>query len=153
MAKEQEDTIQEHWLNSELPGINCLVFSDGSATLLNIYTVNDNAIKKQYAFPVCDTTIESLYIYNDDIWTEIEKSPNDLLLAENVRIVCGEGGMGNEGFVAKIKGGHLVWALFSTESNPFIRLEATETSVKAYSNTSICYEIDIEDPRQIRIIV
>jgi len=133
----------------ELPGINNLVYGNGILTILNIYSVSSDDGKKYYAFPVADTTIESIEHYNDDVWTEIQPHPNSIS-TDQFKLSFGEGSMGNEGFIAMENNEGLVWALFSTESNPFINVELTDDSILAYSDFLV-YKVDIKDPKKITI--
>ena len=139
------DSIQVHWRENELPGINCLVHNSGVVTILNIYSVSSLGEKIYYAFPVADTTINSIEQYNDDVWTECQTHPS-YITTNRLKIVCGEGGMGSEGFIAAtdIENGELIWALFSTESNPFVRLELNGENVLAYSDF-LSYKIQLNN--------
>lgn len=149
MSNDRNKLVQLHWEEMELPGINSLIYGNGTLTILNIYSVSSDDGKKYYAFPVADTTIESIEHYNDDVWTEIQPHPNSINTGQ-FKLSFGEGGMGNEGFVAMEGKEGLVWALFSTESNPFISLELTDNYIAAYSDF-IVYKIDIKNPKNITI--
>ena len=61
--------------------------------------------------------------------------------------------MGNEGFIASIEANNrkLQWALFSSESNPFIQLKMNENILEAYS-TLMIYRVDINNPTNVEII-
>lgn len=142
--------IQAHWLENKLVGINSLLYNSGIVTLLNVYTVSSEKEKKQFAFPIADTTIDSLQRYNEDIWTEIQPHPN-FLTVDNLRIYYGEGGMGNEGFVAATDATGLVWALFSTESNPFIKMKIDNRVLFAYSDLFL-YKINFDMLTDIEVI-
>jgi hypothetical protein len=153
MNAENNDTesVKAHWLKDELPGINCLVHGNGMLTMLNIYAVSTPEGKKHYVFPVADTTISSIEHYNDDVWTEIQIHPNHIT-TNGIKLVCGEGGMGNEGFIAAIdqESDGLVWALFSTESNPFVKLELYNNTLFGYSDR-LLYKLDLNEPTKIEI--
>jgi hypothetical protein len=134
----------------ELPGIDSLVYSDGTLTILNTYSVlSDDDTQKYYAFPMADTTIESVEHYNDDVWTEIQPHP-DSIVTDECKISFGEGSMGNEGFVAVENKEGLVWALFSTISNPFISLKIVDGYLWAASDF-LLYKININNPKAISI--
>lgn len=149
------DTIQKHWFRNELPGLDCIVKGDGSIIIFNFYkTIQDNKIH-YYFSPLCDTTIESLEKYNDDIWTEIEVNSNQKALPNGEAFLCGEGGMGNEGFIACVARDKqtLIWALFCTGSNPFQRIELGGYKITAYSTNNYKFIIDIDKPENIKIEV
>jgi hypothetical protein len=143
------DLVQSQWLNGHLLGLNSLSFGDGLVTLLNIYAVRADSTKKHYAFPIADTIIESIVKYDDDVWTEIQLCDERLVDGE-ITYVCGYGAMGNEGFIAATNAEGLVWALFSIESNPFIRLELIGKTLKAYSDYNV-YVINVENLTSIQV--
>ena len=148
-----ENIIQEHWENKSLLGMNCILFADGSVTVLNFYTVTDGKEKQYYVNPVCDTTLESIEKYNSDPWTEIEIHPDTLKLNNGDMICYGEGGMGNEGFVAlQDNEGRLKWAFFSTELNPFIKaVSKDQNTILAYSTYDLVVSINILAPETMKI--
>lgn len=117
--------IQDMWEKGFLPGIDCIVFDDGKVIIANTYkTIDSNTGEsKQYWFPLCDTTIESLENYADDIWTKVDIY-NGQITHGNDKIVFGDGSMGNEGFIASTdKDNQLKWAIFFTFSNPILKAE------------------------------
>ncbi|MGI4870956.1 MAG: toxin-antitoxin system YwqK family antitoxin [Janthinobacterium lividum] len=143
---EHRNSVQAKWADSHILGYDCLCYGDGSVTLLSIYTAETG---RYYAFPRADTTIEGIIKYNDDPWTEIQVY-NSRVVRGDLTFVCGEGAMGNEGFVAATDANGLVWALFSTASNPFERLELVGTTLRAYSIYHL-YSINLEKLTDIRI--
>ena len=99
--------------------------------------------------PLADTTIESVVNYHEDVWVEVDIRI-DYVIVDELKILCGEGAMGNEGFVAAINDRGLVWALFSTRSNPFVKLELEGGKLLAYAD-SLKYEIDLNNPSKIKV--
>ncbi len=71
--------IQYQWDKGFLPGIDCIVFGDGTVIIGNCYLITksetDRIKKHWYWFPLCDTTISSLEKYEPDIWTAITIHP------------------------------------------------------------------------------
>ena len=95
--------------------------------------------------------MDSLEQYNDNIWTKIQAHPV-IITANDLQIHCGEGGMGNEGFVAATNADGLVWALFSTESNPFVKMTLNNKVLSTYSDLFI-YKINIDTLTDIEITI
>ena len=152
MSTASKSSVQAHWLAEQLLGWNCISYGNDTVTLLNIYAAAAPDNKEQvnyYAFPKADTTIASIEKYNDDVWTDIQIY-NSRIQAGDLTISCGEGSMGNEGFIAAAIDNELAWALFSTESNPFIRLETAGQTLLAYSDY-LLYTINLHDLAEIRI--
>lgn len=112
--------IQSKWREGKLPGINCLLFADGSVVIVNVHEIeNRNTNSTHWSwFAFCDTTIGSLEKYEPDIWTDVDIFHGELSYKDEI-IVFGDGSMGNEGFVASTnKNGDLNWGMFFTFSNP-----------------------------------
>jgi hypothetical protein len=144
--------IQEHWNNNELPGIDTILFADGTMIILNFYAVSTEHGKLHYVNPVCETNLQSVEKYNDDVWTQIERSYATLTLPDGKKVYFGEGGMGEEGFVALTEDNdQLIWALFSTATNPFTRAEFVNGKIRAYSTYDLYYTIDLLAPENITI--
>jgi hypothetical protein len=144
-----DNQLSAHWLNNELPGINCVIKSTGEIILLNAYT---NEEGKPYAFPLCETTIESLVKYNEDIWTEIQVFARITNTKTGDIFCCGEGAMGNEGFIAcTSSANHFIWGVFFEHSNPFSKLTFHENELRAYSTSDYVYIIDLNNPECIQI--
>ena len=102
---------QQKWLNYELIGVNSVLYNGSSETitLINFYKMGNG---EMLAFPFCDTTINSLEKYNNDIWTEIQEYKSMPYKNDEI-IKFGEGAMGNEGFICVTdKNNTLKWAIF-----------------------------------------
>ncbi|MDJ0367229.1 hypothetical protein QMK33_18935 [Hymenobacter sp. H14-R3] len=143
------NSVQLQWADSHLLGLNALSYGDGRVTLLRIYTVRSDQTEKFYAFPVADTTIEGIVKYDDDLWTEIQLHGSQIIVGDTT-FRCGEGAMGNEGFVAATNADGLLWTLFSTASNPFQKLEVVGIRLKAYSDCQV-YSINLENLTDIKV--
>jgi len=144
--------IQEHWSNNELPGIDAILFADGTMIMLDFYTISTEGRKLHYVNPVCETNLKSVEKYNDDVWSQIERHPGTLTLPDGKKVHFGEGAMGNEGFVALTENDdQLIWALFSTATNPFIKAAFVNGKIRAYSTYDRYYNIDILAPEKIVI--
>ena len=145
-------SVQNRWTDRELPGIDCLLKSDGSVVILNCYCSEQDNNISHYAIPLCETTIHSLEKYDNDIWSEIQSfiSKQDTISGEIY--YAGEGAMGNEGFIACCNSDEqLKWALFFCHSNPFYELELSKDKILAYSSYDLKYEIDRFSPEYIKI--
>lgn len=145
--------IQEHWNNNELPGIDAILFADGTMIILDFYAVSkEGGGKLHYVHPVCETNLKSVEKYNDDVWSQIERHPATLSLPDGKKVYFGEGAMGEEGFVALTENDdQLIWALYSTASNPFTKAEFVNGKIRVYSTYDLYYNIDLLTPENIVI--
>ena len=115
--------VVEHWAKSKLPGFDCVVYSDGTVTVLDCYSLEDSGTRERTLFcnPLCDTTIESVEKYGAAHWVAVDKWTR--IDYGGGAVIAGDGAMGNEGFIARVNGdGSLVWAIFFTNSNPIKEL-------------------------------
>lgn len=94
--------IVENWNSNErkLPDINCIVYPDGNVTVLSYYHVHNPNTSENTGFcnPLCDTTIDSIVKYDNDIWVSVSEWVS--IDYKSGKIYGGDGTMGNEGFVA-----------------------------------------------------
>jgi hypothetical protein len=149
ITPENRELIQAKWASNHLLGYNSLSYGNGKVTLLDVHVNRSESDCHCVTFPVADTTIESITSYNDDPWTPIQLY-NGRIVKNELTFLCGEGAMGNEGFVAAIDNKGLVWAFFSTVSNPFVRIELVKTNLRAYSHNYL-YTINLEEITDIKI--
>lgn len=148
----KNEIMLEHWLNEELIGINSLQKNNGEIIILNCYNVNNANKPLYYSFPVCETTLESLEKFNSDIWTTFEVLSNRLEINNEFIVFGGEGGMGNEGFIACTdSSNNFLWALFFTDSNPFYKIEFNDNEIYAYSSNNLQYKVNLTHPEIITI--
>ncbi|QYS90040.1 hypothetical protein [Flavobacterium davisii] len=144
--------MNEHWMNEQLIGINCLQKNDGTIIIFNCFSYSTENKKQHFCVPVCDTTVESIEKYNDDIWTYFEKFSNEIIIDNKFKIYGGEGSMGNEGFIACVDlSDNLLWAIFLTDSNPFYKIEFENNQILAYSSNNLLYKINFSHPERIDI--
>lgn len=150
----QTEYIQNKWKSGLLPGIDCILYGDGKVIIANNYCVKDSDTKqsKQYWYPLCDTTIDSLEKYDDDIWTNIDIFHGAIIHGEE-RIVFGDGSMGNEGFVASTdENGRLNWGIFFTFSNPIMRVKIENGTLICFSELESEIKINLNELTDISIV-
>ena len=147
-----KETILNRWNDDEIIGIDSLSKEDGTVILLNSYRIKQDTKELYFSFPICETNINSIEKFNDDIWTTISVFTEKINIDNNTIVFGGEGGMGNEGFIACTDNvNNLKWALFFTNSNPFYKIELEDGKINAYTSTDLKYQIDIETPTNIKI--
>ncbi|MNW23475.1 hypothetical protein D3C74_01780 [compost metagenome] len=121
--------LQEQWLQRKLIGLDTIIYESGKVINIDIdYIPNDQFIysfKREYRLNYGEqSTLAALAdsYDDDDIWSEVQI--NDTLSVNKETVVlCGEGEMGNEGFIVIADSNNKVkWALFSTTSNPFVNI-------------------------------
>lgn len=148
------EKIQDKWKQGYLPGHDCITYGNGTLVIANTYHVIDTETKKrkQFWFPLCDTTLEGIQKYDEDIWTAIDIYHGAITYG-NQKIVFGDGGMGNEGYVASTDSisGYLNWAIFFTFSNPICRVEIKNEHLICYGDTGTIIDVNLNEITQINI--
>lgn len=149
--EENLNYIQNKWQDGFLPGIDCILYSDGTVIIGNYYSQTDNNNNKHHWYPLCDTSINSLEKYEQDIWTNIDVYKGAFEY-ENQKIVFGDGAMGNDGFVASVKpAGELNWAMFFTFSNPIYKVEVDDNLLICYGDSGVKISVHLDDLTKITI--
>lgn len=146
--------IQKKWQEGYLPGFDCIVLGEGDFVIPHVYSLYDpnNGETKQYWLPLCDTTLEGIEKYDDDIWTQVDVF-HGAFEYDNQKIVFGDGAMGNEGFVASTSAsGILNWAVFFTFSNPIQKAEVKDKHLLCYGDTGVIIDIDLNNITKIKVV-
>lgn len=146
--------IQEKWKQGYLPGIDGVIMGEGEIIIGNVYRCYDpnNGETKQFWFPLCDTIIESIEKYDDDIWVEVDVF-HGAFEYENQKFVFGDGAMGNEGYIASTTMyGELNWAIFFKFSNPIHKAEVKDKHLICYGDSGTIIQINLNNITKIKIV-
>lgn len=147
--------IQQRWKNKMLLGLDCITYADGTVIIMNPYQVTDGKNRQAYNSAMCDTTVQSiLKYYHEDIWIPIEFYPRETVHYKGDIIRCGEGAMGNEGFVScEDASGNLKWSFFCTLFNPFNEMSMETPDLMQLSSTNgYSMIMDLSQPWKITAI-
>jgi len=137
-----------------LPGIDCIAYPDGRVTVLRCCVLYDPETKERARGyrPLCDTDIESLEKYRAACWTVIDEWAS--VSYEGGKIYGGDGGMGNEGFIACADArDELVWGMFFESTNPIRHLKIEgKTLVAINEHNELRIEINLDSLTEIKLI-
>ena len=149
--------IQEKWKQSNVVGLDVITYANGDVINIDITvsqdSTNDYTYQKNYAFDYLDKTNlpTLLEMYKGDIWSVVDVF--DRIEVDDYVVVCGDGGMGNEGYIARLdQENKLVWSLFSTVSNPFMKIVIEGDFIYVQSSHNFWMVINKIDNTQISII-
>lgn len=149
--------IQERWKQSNVVGLDVITYTNGDAINIGITVskdlTNEYTYRKHYVFEYLNKTNlpTLLEMYKGDIWSEVDVF--DRIEVDDYVIVCGDGGMGNEGYIARLdQENKLVWSLFSTVSNPFMKIVIEGDFIYVQSSHNFWVVINKIDNTQISII-
>ncbi|MEE9406956.1 MAG: hypothetical protein V3V28_02655 [Polaribacter sp.] len=144
--------IQDKWKKGFVLGYDCITYANDEIVIGSVYRTknSNNGEIKQSWIPKCDTQLEKIEKYNNDIWVECEIY-NGSFEFENQKIVFGDGEMGNEGFIASTKlNGELNWSIFFTFSNPIFKAEVIN-NLPICNNSDTKITIDLNELTNIKI--
>ncbi|MBD2800182.1 hypothetical protein ID854_06825 [Xenorhabdus sp. M] len=137
--------LQVRWMNNQLIGLDVIINDTDMVKYIDIFCTQNNKLKNAFEKEYClsyegKSTLSGLLERYNDPWSEIQIN-DQLLLSDNSVVICGEGEMGNEGFIVRIdKNKNIKWCLYSTQSNPF--MEITQKNNRIYvQSTSKFYVV------------
>jgi len=138
--------LQECWENKIIHGGD-ITYSDGRCLFLK-----ENWCRKSYTVDEVLTFKETLKRYGEE-GTAIEVLGSVIDLENGNVAYCGEGSMGNEGFVAYAdKKGKLIWLVFLDFSNPFWSIKIEGANIKATTELECEFTIPLESPEKLSCI-
>lgn len=157
MIDQDKSMIQERWEQSEVVGLDVITYANGDVVNIEITVSkdlkNEYTYQKNYVFDYLDKTNLPTLLkeYKGDVWVGVDVFGR--LEVEDYVIVCGDGGMGNEGYIARLDlENRLVWSLFSTVSNPFMKIVLDGDFIYVQSSHNFWMVINKIDNTQISII-
>ncbi|MBD2782904.1 hypothetical protein ID855_18070 [Xenorhabdus sp. ZM] len=133
--------LQDRWIDNQLIGLDIIYHHSGIVKNIDIdFIKNDKLIhtfQKEYSLSYeGETTLTELFGNYDDPWSEIQVN-NKVLLNNDQIVLCGEGEMGNEGFIVKTDtNNNIKWFLYSTTSNPFVNIKQKDNMVYIQSTSN-----------------
>jgi len=112
-------------------------------------TVDSGSSIQSIATPLAETTASSVLNYNSRAWVEVTQLKR-LAWSSEYHVECGEGAMGNEGYVAMIGNvdGTLLWVLFCSQSNPFVDLQRDGDTIVAMTSYDQAWRIPGAEPEK-----
>lgn len=140
--------VQDRWKNELIPHFVGILVGDG--TLVSMSEQCDS--EECSVEPVCASTIASFLEFSGE-FVQLTAMVNRVYIPEiDCHAICGEGQMGNEGFVALVRGDTLMWSAFFTLSNPFYEITRRGDSIIAKSTHQIFWEFPIFEPWRVRVV-
>lgn len=145
-ARPSHPLVDANWKQLRIPHFCGVVTGDGTVLVMEERAHYDNGQRRCHIWPVCETTIDSLSEYGMEFVELTAYVRQPPIPGTGARAVCGEGPMGNEGFVAVVNDHGLVWAIFFSVSNPFHEVNVVGDYVEAMNNHSVLWRFPIHRP-------
>lgn len=145
--------ITNRWRAGQTVHVDGIAFRTGRVVLLEVKTYCIGTTIKCVASPMADTTLDSILSYDEDPWVEFT-SLCAVTWDGDLRVSCGEGAMGNEGFVAFGADSSSVydWVPFCTSSNPFTHLDRDGEHILAHAGYDQVWRIPFINPEAFTIV-
>ncbi|WP_144370138.1 hypothetical protein [Myxococcus stipitatus] len=155
MSGDVRSEIQRRWQSSEVLQIDGILFGAGELILMDYTVVMDSGTKQEDVFvsPIARSSLQSVLEFNDDPWVSVTSLGSCEWPERGERLFCGEGSMGNEGFVASCatSSGQLRWVAFFTRSNPFLSVRVVDGFIVATSSHWKTWSFPPEHPERVRV--
>ncbi len=153
-SEERPPILEEKWQSGFGLHIDGMVFADGRVVLCECVKLKRDGRSIPLASPIGDSTLDSVLAYDDDPWVALTEMDRSEIAESNLRISCGEGAMGNEGYVAAaaLDTGKLIWMAFFTCSNPFEALKFIDGEVIAENTYEQEWIFPLANPEKVRIL-
>lgn len=142
--------IHQEWENGRLPIINGILYENGVIDWINIsYDSNFNRSISGVRRRSIDDLISSRELFFSIINTSYQMNDK----GNNIRVYCGGGSCGSEGYVVvesniDLK---LLWIAFFEESNPFEKIEIIGDRIIVYNNLKEKWTFEINNPVNLSI--
>jgi hypothetical protein len=138
------------WSNERCLIFDGILFNNGEILCIDISYAKPGETCCQNGI----TSLDSLVYKNPDWMTSLSKTASLAINNGNKSVVCGEGGMGGDGFIAVVDSikHELEWIFFSQTSNPFIALSESGGVITAATNIDTIWQISLEYPKSIKRI-
>ncbi|MDC0711450.1 hypothetical protein POL68_23465 [Stigmatella sp. ncwal1] len=148
-----ENLIQEKWKDELCPGVNGVLFSDGELILMECVLLMHERGAQVRVRPLARSTLRSALEFNENLWAFITELASYSWAEGNIRLSCGEGSMGSDGYVAavRISDDRLVWAAFFDCSNPFEEIKVVNGEVVVVSTYGHRWSFPIEHPERVMV--
>ena len=151
--KDTELLIQTAWKDERCPILNGIVFGTGHVKLLHV-EFSPKSGGADYTVKEYGTTDIGLLEESKQLtWTYLGQLFETFDKKQGIRISCGEGGMGGDGFVAVSKGTEdwLEWIAFFDCSNPFVEIKALDDEIVGMTNIDNIWRFSLQNPGLITV--
>lgn len=145
--------IQVKWEEEELPVVDGIVFDNGDVIQVDYMIVHGEASMGVAVQLKGRTTLGEMLDKDADLWTPFTEWSAAVCEERGIRISCGEGACGSEGFIAesRVEDGHVNWIGFFRRSNPFREVRIVDTNAVAESSYGQYWTFPLDDPSHLSL--
>lgn len=141
--------VEAHWKTHCLPDMVGIVAGNGRMLALDEQAFDEGAGRRLTVRAGALSTVDAQDVARhgySEVIPYVQRAP---IGATGAWAICGEGIMGNEGFVAVLNPHGLVWAMCSGLSNPFCDIAVAGDCVEARSTHDIVWRFPATRPWEI----
>ncbi len=148
-----EELIQEKWREELCPGLNGVLFFNGEMILMECALLMQESSTQVRVQPLARSTLKSAMEFNENLWTCITELASSSWEEGDLRLSCGEGSMGSDGYVAaaRISDDQLIWIAFFDCSNPFHKIKIVDKKAVAISTHGHMWIFPVEHPERVSV--
>jgi hypothetical protein len=133
------------------PGINSICYSNGEVQLIDIIVDWKHPVVYEIHLGI-KTSIAELERENKLSWNDCVIRDQIITDEPKVEILCGEGNLGADGFIAVINASDkLDWVAFFDCSNPFVKLAFKDGVIYAESSLGHTWKLPLLSPHNLTI--
>ncbi|MET0405404.1 MAG: hypothetical protein ABW123_23510 [Cystobacter sp.] len=145
--------IQEKWQEELCLMTNGVLYSTGELILMECALLTQDGKTHVRARPLARSTLDSVLEFNENPWTFVTELASCSSEEGNLRLSCGEGGMGADGYVAAIRtpDEQIEWIAFFDCSNPFCSVKISDGNAVAVSTHGHVWTFPINRPELLTV--
>lgn len=155
MAERVKSDLKVEWDAERCPIVDGIIFGDGRVKRMGLDWVRNAAGRLELAVrPAGWTSLAELMEKGDLQWTGITPRCANIDAAMGLRLSCGEGGLGADGFVAVVQAdrGEILWIAFFTQSNPFEVVQLAGDQVMAKTSLGTWWQFPLHSPESVTLL-
>ena len=148
MTLAMEALIQDRWREEKAPIIDGVLFASGDIALFRYEWIAEPSIGVRAVATGQHTTLQEFLDAKPGFWTALTELGSVPWLEGGLRIVCGGGGFGADGYVGACVAdtNYLLWLAFFQESNPFDEITLEGATAIARSTYGQRWTFPIREP-------
>ena len=145
--------LLERWSQGFGLHVEGVVFGDGKVILCECLKIKKEGKTSVVVSLIGDSTVASILQYDPDPWVQLTEMDRHEIPGRGLVISCGEGAMGNEGYIAVCEQStnRLVQFAFFTCSNPFTSVRYEKECVVAENSREEEWSFSLGNLQEITI--
>ena len=143
-------TIQELWAAGRIPIVSGIFFASGEVHTLIASYESGGETRISHGEVL---SIDNICLNEGVLYTSIDSLFQAVFLfdSRNIKIFCGEGGYGGDGFVCATENDAVLWMAFFEYSNPFMKAEQDGGYLIVKNNCDEEWRFPIDNPQDVSV--